>query len=132
MSMSDPLADMLTRIRNALMARFGSVEVPGSKLKESVAEILKREGYIRDYHVRRDGVKSIIVIDLKYDADSNAVITGIERVSKPGRRVYVRHDRIPRVMSGLGIAVVSTSKGVMTDREARRQKVGGEVLCNIW
>jgi len=132
MSMSDPLADMLTRIRNALMARFESVEIPGSKLKRNVAEILKREGYIRDYHVRRDGVKSTIVIDLKYDADNNAVITGLERVSKPGRRVYVRHDRIPRVMSGLGIAVVSTSKGVMTDREARRQKVGGEVLCNIW
>ncbi len=132
MSMSDPLADMLTRIRNALMARFESVEIPGSKLKVSVAEILKREGYIRDYHVRQDGVKSTIVIDLKYDAANNAVITGLKRVSKPGRRVYVRHDRIPRVMSGLGIAVVSTSKGVMTDREARRQKVGGEVLCNIW
>ena len=132
MSMSDPLADMLTRIRNALMAHFESVEIPGSKLKVSVAEILKREGYIRDYHVRQDGVKSTIVIDLKYDAANNAVITGLKRVSKPGRRVYVRHDRIPRVMSGLGIAVVSTSKGVMTDREARRQKVGGEVLCNIW
>ncbi len=132
MSMSDPLADMLTRIRNALMARFKTVEVPGSKLKQNVAEILKREGYIRDYHVRRDGVKSTIIIDLKYDENNKGVITGLQRVSKPGRRVYVRHDRIPRVMSGLGIAVVSTSKGVMTDREARRQKVGGEVLCNIW
>ncbi len=132
MSMSDPLADMLTRIRNALMVRFDSVEIPGSKLKQGVAEILKQEGYIRDYQVAREGVRSTITIDLKYDEHNQAVITGLKRVSKPGRRVYVSHDQIPKVMSGLGVAVISTSTGIVTDREARRQKVGGEVLCHIW
>lgn len=132
MSMSDPLADMLTRIRNAGMVKHESVEMPLSKVKSGVAEILKREGYINDYQVVDAGKQGILHIDLKYDQHQGQVITGLKRVSKPGRRIYVKHDEIPKVMSGLGIAIVSTSQGIFTDREAREKQVGGELLCEVW
>lgn len=132
MSMSDPLADMLTRVRNGLMANFESVDIPLSNLKASVASILKKEGYIEDFQTVEDDKQGILKIILKYDQNNRAVITGIQRVSKPGRRLYVKYDNIPKVMSGLGISVVSTSKGVVTDKQAREMKVGGELLCEVW
>ncbi len=132
MSMNDPLADMLTRIRNAVMVKFDSVDIPCSNLKKGVAAILKQEGYINDYTVVEQGNQAVLKIDLKYDAHHRGVITGLRRVSTPGRRLYVKHDAIPKVMSGLGVAILSTSKGIMTDRMARAQKAGGEVLCHIW
>jgi small subunit ribosomal protein S8 len=132
MSMSDPLADMLTRIRNAGMVKFESIEMPHSKLKAGVAKILKEEGYIGDYHVIEDSKQGILRIDLKYDQGHRRVITSIRRVSKPGRRIYVKADDIPRVMSGMGISVLSTSQGVMGDGQARRQGLGGELLCEVW
>ncbi len=132
MSMSDPLADMLTRIRNGGMARFDTVDIPLSKLKVNVAKVLKDEGYISDYHILRDGPQGTLRVDLKYGPNDEKVITGIRRVSKPGLRVYVQADAIPRVMNGLGVAILSTSHGVVTDREARRRRVGGEVLCETW
>ena len=132
MSMSDPLADMLTRIRNAVMVRFDSVDIPCSNLKKGVAEILKSEGFINDYTVIEQGSQAVLKIDLRYDDNHRGVITGLQRVSKPGRRLYVKHDGIPKVMSGLGVAVLSTSKGIMTDKQARAQQLGGEVLCHIW
>jgi small subunit ribosomal protein S8 len=132
--MTDPIADMLSRIRNASLARHDRTEIPASKLKAAVAEILKSEGFIAD--VRKadetpDGHQKLTIV-LKYGRDRTGAIDGIRRVSRPGRRVYVRHDRIPRVFSGLGIAILSTSRGLMSDREARRQKVGGELLCEVW
>lgn len=132
MSMSDPLADMLTRVRNACMVKFYSVDMPLSKLKVSVAKIMKEEGYINDYHIQKDDVQGVLSIDLKYDQSNDKVITGLRRVSKPGCRVYVNSDSIPKVMSGLGIGIISTSKGVMTDRQARKMRVGGELLCEVW
>lgn len=132
MAMSDPLADMLTRVRNACMVKFDNVDVPLSKLKVSVAKILKDEGYISDYHILKDDVQGVLKIDLKYDQNNDRVITGLKRVSKPGRRLYVNADNIPKVMSGLGIGIVSTSKGVMTDRDARKKRLGGELLCEVW
>lgn len=132
MSMSDPLADMLTRIRNAGMVKFESVDVPHSNLKAGLAKILKEEGYIRDFHVIEDTKQGVLRIDLKYDQHNQRVITGLRRVSKPGCRVYVKADGIPRVMSGMGIAVLSTSSGILADSEARKQGVGGELLCEIW
>jgi len=132
MSMSDPLADMLTRIRNAGMVKFESLEMPLSNLKADVAKILKSEGYINDFQVVKDEKQGTLKIELKYDQHNQAAISGLKRVSKPGRRVYVKHDEIPTVMSGLGVAIVSTSKGVMSDREARATKVGGELLCEVW
>ena len=132
MSMSDPMADMLTRIRNAGMAKFESVEIPLSKLKKGVAEMLKKEGYIIDYSVIQDNTQGILKVDLKYDKNENKVITGIRKVSKPGCRVYVQADNIPRVMSGLGISILSTSKGIITDADARKMNVGGELLCEVW
>lgn len=132
MSMSDPLADMLTRIRNAAMANYPVVEMPLSKLKKGVATILKQEGYINDFAVIDEGYQGVLRLDLKYDKNNKAVITGIKRVSKPGRRMYTRTDRIPKVMSGLGVAILSTSNGVMTDIEARKLGVGGEILCEVW
>jgi small subunit ribosomal protein S8 len=132
MSMSDPLADMLTRVRNACMVKFASVDMPLSKVKVSVAKILKAEGYINDFHIQEDGVQGILSIDLKYDQNKEKVIIGLRRVSKPGRRMYVNADNIPKVMSGLGIGIVSTSKGVMTDRLARKMRLGGELLCEVW
>ncbi len=132
MAMSDPLADMLTRVRNASMVNFDSVNMPLSKLKANVAKILKDEGYISDYHIQKDGVQGVLKIDLKYDQANDNVIIGLRRVSKPGRRLYVNADNIPKVMSGLGIGIVSTSKGLMTDRQARKMRVGGELLCEVW
>ncbi|MBO8157481.1 MAG: 30S ribosomal protein S8 [Bacillaceae bacterium] len=132
MTMTDPIADMLTRIRNANMVRHEKLEVPASKLKKEIAEILKREGFIRDYEYIEDSKQGILRIFLKYGPNNERVITGLKRISKPGLRVYAKADELPRVLNGLGIAVVSTSKGVLTDKEARQQAVGGEVLAYIW
>ena len=132
MSMSDPLADFLTRIRNGMQANFPSVDIPLSKLKVRVADVLKNEGYIADYHVDEQGVQGTLTIDLKYGPNNEKVITGIRRVSKPGLRRYTKSDTIPKVMSGLGVAILSTSHGVISDREARRLNVGGELLCEVW
>ena len=130
--MSDPLADMLTRIRNGVMANFDSIEMPLSKLKVGVAKVLKQEGYITDYQVLDESVQGTLKIDLKYGPNNEKIITGIRRISKPGLRQYKKTDRIPKVMSGLGVAILTTSRGIITDREARRQNVGGEVLCEVW
>ena len=133
MSMSDPVADMLTRIRNAGMVRFDTVNMPLSKIKVGVAKVLKDEGYINDYHIKEnDSVQGSLKIDLKYGPNDEKVITGLRRVSKPGLRIYVKADNIPKVLSGLGIAILSTSQGVIADREARKLGLGGEVLCEIW
>lgn len=132
MVMTDPIADMLTRIRNANAVRHESVEVPASKIKRQIAEILKREGFIRDAEYIDDGKQGIIRIFLKYGPNNERVITGLKRISKPGLRVYAKSTEIPRVLRGLGIAILSTSKGVMTDKEARQARVGGEVLAYIW
>ena len=132
MSMSDPLADMLTRIRNGVHARFEQVEMPSSKLKVNVAKVLQREGYISRYQVIESGVQPVLRIELKYGPNGEQVITGIRRVSKPGLRQYKKCKNIPKVMSGLGIGILSTSQGVMTDREARRRNIGGELLCEVW
>jgi small subunit ribosomal protein S8 len=130
--MTDPIADMLTRIRNAGLARHDRTEVPASRLKEAVAKILKSEGFIADVRPSEgDGDKKLTIV-LKYGRDRQSAIDGVKRVSRPGRRVYVRHDRIPRVFSGLGISILSTSRGLMSDREARRQKIGGELICEVW
>ena len=132
MSMSDPLADFLTRIRNAGMVRYETVDVPMSNLKVDVAKVLRQEGYINDYEIIEDDKQGVLRIALKYGPNNELVISGIRRVSKPGLRQYVKADEIPQVLSGLGISILSTSKGVMTDREARRLHVGGEILCEAW
>ena len=132
MSMSDPLADMLTRIRNAGMANFRSVDIPLSNLKLGVAKVLRDEGYVEGYTVLKEALPGTIRIDLKYSANNEKVVSGLRRVSKPGMRIYVKADKIPKVMSGLGIAILSTSKGIITDRQARELGVGGEILCNVW
>jgi len=132
MVMTDHIADFLTRIRNGNMVMHETVEVPGSKIKLSIADIMKREGYIKDYEYIEDGKQGIIRIYLKYGPNKEKVITGIKRISKPGLRVYVKKDEIPRVLGGLGTAVISTSKGLMTDKEARKAGLGGEVICYIW
>lgn len=132
MSMSDPLADMLTRIRNGVRADFEAVEMPLSKLKVNVAKVLKDEGYIKNYHVLDEGVQGTLKVELKYGPDHERVITGIRRVSKPGLRQYNKSARIPKVMTGLGVAILSTSQGVISDREARRRNIGGELLCEVW
>lgn len=132
--LTDPIADMLTRIRNGALARHDRIELPASKLKFAVAEILKSEGYIADVQKSDDAdeTKKKITIVLKYGRDRQSAIDGIKRISRPGRRVYVRHDRIPRVFSGLGISILSTSRGLVSDRDARRLKLGGELLCEVW
>jgi len=130
--MSDPLADFLTRIRNGMQANFTSVDIPLSKLKVRVADVLKKEGYIADYHVDEQGVQGTLTVDLKYGPNNEKVITGIRRVSKPGLRQYKKSDAIPQVMSGLGVGILSTSQGVISDREARKLNVGGELLCEVW
>lgn len=132
MSMSDPIADMLTRIRNGVMANFDSLKMPLSKLKVGIAKVLKQEGYINDYQVLDEGVQGTLKIDLKYGPNNEKVITGIRRISKPGLRQYQKTDRIPKVMTGLGVAILTTSHGIITDREARERNVGGEVLCEVW
>ena len=134
MTMTDPIADMLTRIRNGSVAGQDVVRMPSSKLKESLAGILRREGYIADFRVTEDPSRPgrILEITMKYSAERVPTITGLRRVSKPGMRVYTKADRLPRVLGGLGVAVVSTSQGLMTDREAREKRVGGEILCYVW
>ncbi len=134
MTMTDPIADMLTRIRNANSAQFETVKMPGSKLKEALAAILEREGFIASYTVEKNETRpgSTLEITLKYAQDRTRTIGGIKRVSKPGLRIYARADKIPRVLGGIGVAVVSTSHGLMTDREARKRHLGGEVLCYVW
>lgn len=133
MSMSDPIADMLTRIRNANTAKRNTVDVPSSKIKTAIADILTNEGYIKGYEVIEDGVKKTMKITLKYGVDKNdKVISGIKRISKPGLRIYAPADKLPKVLNGLGIAIVSTNKGVITDKEARKLGVGGEVIAYVW
>ena len=132
MHITDPIADMLTRIRNAGSARHESVTVPASSVKKAIAQILLDEGYIKAYELVNDGVKGSIKITLKYTANKEKAITGLRRVSKPGLRVYAGADELPRVLKGLGIAIISTSKGIMTDKKARAEHIGGEVLAFIW
>ncbi len=134
MTMTDPIADMLTRIRNANVAMHDDVAMPSSKLKESLAAVLEKEGYIRAFRVEQEEGKPsrTLTIDMKYSEARERVITGLRRVSKPGLRVYTKATEVPRVQGGLGVAVVSTSKGLLTDREARRQRIGGEILCFVW
>lgn len=133
MTMSDPIADMLTRIRNANTAKHDAVDIPSSKMKNAMAEILFNEGYIQKYDIIEDGEFKKIHVTLKYGADKNEkIITGLKRISKPGLRVYVGKDDIPKVLGGLGIAILSTNKGLVTDKEARKQQVGGEVLAFVW
>ena len=132
MTMSDPIADMLTRIRNANTAKHDTVDVPASKIKLSIAEILLKEGYIKNYTIEGEGIEKSIAIELKYGAKGERVITGIKRVSKPGLRVYAGCEDLPKVLNGLGIAIISTPKGLMTDREARKARHGGEVLAYVW
>jgi len=129
--MTDPIADLFTRIRNGLMVRHPRVDVPGSKMKARIVEILKDEGYIKNFRIYEDNLQGIIRVYLKYSGDQS-VIRGIKRVSKPGRRNYVKRDAIPKVLNGLGLAIVSTSSGVMTDQECREKGVGGEVLGHVW
>ena len=132
MQITDPIADMLTRIRNAGAARHATVDVPASKMKKAIAQILLDEGYIKAYEIVEDGVQGTIKITLKYTANREKAISGLRRVSKPGLRVYAGADELPRVLKGLGIAIVSTSKGVMTDKKARELNIGGEVLAFVW
>ena len=132
MSMTDPIADFLTRIRNANMVRHESLEVPASKIKKDMAEILKNEGFIKDVEYIEDDKQGIIRVFLKYGKNNERVISGLKRISKPGLRSYVKSDEVPKVLNGLGIAIISTSEGVITDKEARAKNIGGEVLAYIW
>jgi small subunit ribosomal protein S8 len=130
--MTDPIADMLTRIRNGNNAKHDTVDIPASNIKTEIAQILVDEGFIKGFNVIEDGKQGVIRIELKYDQNNGKVISGIKRISKPGLRVYVKNDEIPRVLGGLGIAILSTSKGIKTDKDARREGVGGEVICYVW
>ena len=132
MTMTDPIADMLTRIRNANIVKHETVDVPASNMKKEIARILLEEGFIRGYDVIEDGKQGIIRIQLKYGQTSERVISGIKRISKPGMRVYAEKHEIPRVLNGLGISIISTSKGILTDKQARKENVGGEVICYVW
>jgi small subunit ribosomal protein S8 len=132
MSVNDPIADFLTRIRNAGMARHEKVEIPHSRMKAEMARILKEQGYINDYSEQSAGAEKRLIIELKYSSDGQRAITGLRRMSRPGRRVYRKQTNIPRVLDGLGVAILSTSRGVLTDHEARRVGVGGEVLCFVY
>jgi len=132
MVMTDPIADFLTRIRNANSVHHEKVEIPASKLKKTMAEILKSEGMIKDFEYIEDGKQGILRVYLKYGANKQKVITGLKRISRPGLRVYAKKDEIPRILGGLGIAIISTSQGVMTDKQARKSGLGGEVLCYVW
>lgn len=129
---TDTIADMLTRIRNANQMRYEEVRVPASNIKKEIARILKEEGFIKDYKIDSDNAQGTIVLTLKYTNKKERVITGLKRISKPGLRVYAKSDEVPKVLNGLGIAIISTSKGIMTDKEARKQNIGGEVLAYIW
>ena len=132
MQITDPIADMLTRIRNANTAKHETVDIPASNMKKAIAEILNNEGYIKGYQIIEDGKQGVIRVTLKYGANKEKVISGIKRVSKPGLRMYAPADELPRVLKGLGIAIISTSKGIMTDKEARKLHIGGEVLAFVW
>ena len=132
MSMTDPIADMLTRIRNANMVSHPSVEMPSSKLKVQLAKLLKEEGFITDYNVKENGKFKVLEINLKYDAKNKPIITKLERISKPGLRNYSKAKNLPKVLGGMGIAIVSTRKGLLTDRKARKENIGGEVLCYVY
>ncbi len=132
MNTTDPIADMLTRIRNANNAKLKMVDIPSSNMKKSIVEILVKEGYIKSYEEIKNEQQGIIRVNLKYDANGNKVISGLKRISKPGLRIYANKDKLPRVLNGLGIALISTSKGIMTDKEARKINAGGEVLAYIW
>ena len=132
MTMTDPIADMLTRIRNANVVKHETVDVPASNMKKEVARILLEEGFIRGYDVIEDGKQGIIRIQLKYGQEGERVITGLKKISKPGMRVYAANHEIPKVLNGLGISVISTSKGILTDKQARKENVGGEVICYVW
>ncbi len=132
MAMTDPIADMLTRIRNANQMKYLEVEVPASNIKIDIARILKEEGFISDYKIKENDVQNTIILNLKYGQNKQRVITGLKRISKPGLRVYAKTHELPKVLNGLGIAIVSTSKGLMTDRDARKQQLGGEVLAYVW
>lgn len=132
MVMTDPIADMLTRIRNANVVKHETVELPSSKMKKTLAELMVREGYLSGIEEYMDGSVPMLKLGLKYGANNERVITGVKRISKPGLRVYAQKDNVPKVLGGLGVAILSTSKGIMTDREARKEGVGGEVICYIW
>ncbi|RIW29976.1 30S ribosomal protein S8 [Bacillus salacetis] len=132
MTLTDPIADMLTRIRNANMVRHEKLEIPASNIKKEIAEILKREGFVRDVEFVEDNKQGVIRIFLKYGSNNERVITGLKRISKPGLRVYAKANEVPKVLNGLGVALVSTSQGVLTDKEARAKQVGGEVLGYVW
>ncbi|HHU54437.1 MAG TPA: 30S ribosomal protein S8 [Mollicutes bacterium] len=132
MVVNDPIADMLTRIRNANQMRYKEVEVPASKIKIEIARILKEEGFVSDYQIKENNVQDIIVLNLKYGQNKERVITGLKRISKPGLRVYAKATDVPKVLNGLGIAIISTSSGVVTDKQAREKSLGGEVLAYVW
>ncbi len=132
MSMTDPIADFLTRIRNGLKARKATVNMPSSKMKKNLANVLKQEGYISNYQTEKSGPFETLVVELKYDDANRPAIEGLKRISKPGRRIYAKKDEIPQVRYGLGIAIITTSRGVMTDRDARTKNIGGEIICSIW
>lgn len=132
MQITDPIADMLTRIRNASSAKHDTVDIPASNMKKAIAEILLNEGYIKNYQIIDDGTQGVIRVTLKYGQNKTRVISGMKRVSKPGLRIYANRDELPKVLRGMGIAIISTSKGVMTDKEARKENVGGEVLAFVW
>ncbi len=132
MGMTDPIADMLTRIRNANMAKLEKLDIPSSNLKLELARVLKEEGYIKNFKLLKDRKQGIVRVYLKYSPDESRVINGLKRVSSPGNRVYVGADEIPRVMGGLGVAIISTSRGVMADNQSRKMNIGGEVICYIW
>ena len=132
MNMTDPIADMLTRIRNAVSARHDSVTMPSSKMKVAIAKVLKEEGFIREFDIEQEGVRPVLKVQLSYTGRKDPILSGIKRVSKPGLRVYVQKREIPRVFGGLGVAILSTPEGVMTGQDARKRNVGGEVLCYVW
>ena len=132
MTMTDPIADMLTRIRNANTAGHDTVDIPASKMKKSIVEILKDEGYIKDYEIIDDNIQGTIRVTLKYGANKEHVISGLKKISKPGLKVYAKKDEIPKVLGGLGIAIISTSNGIIRDKEVRKLGVGGEVICYVW
>ena len=132
MMITDPIADMLTRIRNGLVVKHDSVEVPFSKMKKAIADILVDEGFVNGVEIIENGVQSVMEVNLKYGPKNEKVITGIKRISKPGLRIYASSDNLPKVLGGMGIAIISTSKGVMTDKQARAQHIGGEVLAYVW
>lgn len=132
MTMTDPIADMLTRIRNANVVKHETVDVPASNMKKEISRILLEEGFIRGYDVIEDGKQGIIRVQLKYGVNNERVITGLKKISKPGMKVYAAKDELPRVLGGLGVAVISTSKGILTDKQARKNNVGGEVICYVW